>query len=266
MYHGLLVVFFVTRVNSDTEAGSFEVFARNSDSDAWTKKDVFTNKNQFVQFKNYEKNKQYRIIISKQQNKDTMEVKDINFIQHLGRTLGSESFYKVTGTKLLEPAITNAGRFWAVRGWMLGIIEKPSRNYILKLLVTPKGKVTDWNNILRVRDNPQTTSSVSLGDRNPYFGFPPNSYTANVSVQDASGTKNLNSVNGFETDKESAVVIKVIGDKLEVFVDGVSKGSTQALLKNRSSYDNFYVFAGQKHTKAAKVLIKDMQWTNVEVE
>merc|ERR1712084_155433 len=117
-----------------------------------------------IMFNNHNSYFEYRLIFFKKANSNKIEISDCNIINMITSSLAAVTYYKITDTMLFSPSTLQARK-----GFMIGMINYPSKNFIVSLNITPLGKISNGSsNIYLFRDD---TTSISPG-----LDFTPNTY------------------------------------------------------------------------------------------
>merc|ERR1712084_143976 len=110
---------------------------------------AFNNHNEFVE---------YRLIFFKQANTKKLEISDCNIINMITSSLAAITYYKITNTMLFSPSTLQPKR-----GFMIGMINYPSKNFIVSVNISFLGKTDyDFSNIYSFKDDP-TSAEMQLG-------------------------------------------------------------------------------------------------------
>merc|ERR1712183_640517 len=117
---------------------------------------VFNNHNEFVE---------YRLIFFKKASTEKLEISDCNIINMITSSLAAITYYKITNTMLFSPSTVQPKE-----GFVIGMINYPSKNFMVSLNITPLGKNSDYSNIYVFKDYPYS------GHRQPGLSFMPNTY------------------------------------------------------------------------------------------
>merc|ERR1712194_601337 len=120
-----------------------------------------------IMFNNYNSFFEYRLTIKKKANTNKVEISDYDIISKITSTLATETHYKLTGTQLFSPSTLQPKK-----GFVIGMVNNPSKNFMVILNILPLGKVGGYTNMYGFRDDPKETSNYqTLGDRQPHLGF-----------------------------------------------------------------------------------------------
>merc|ERR1712183_808968 len=101
---------------------------------------MFNNPNSFFE---------YRLMFMKKARTKKLEISDCNIINMITSSLAAETYYKITDTMLFSPSTVQPKK-----GFVIGMINNPSKNYMISVNITPLGKVSTYSNIYRFKDDP----------------------------------------------------------------------------------------------------------------
>merc|ERR1712084_146127 len=201
---------------------------------------AFNNHNEFVE---------YRLIFFKQANTKKLEISDCNIINMITSSLAAITYYKITGTMLFSPSTLQPKR-----GFMIGMINYPSKNFIVTLNITPLGKISNGSsNIYLFRDD---TTSFSPG-----LDFTPNTYQLYTFYQNGPMYASAPPY-GLTENVEHTVATKVLGDVMTLYVDGQVEATTAVKYADRGDFTKLYAFVS--YFAPANVVVKGLRFINLK--
>merc|ERR1712125_42416 len=123
------------------------------------------------------------------------------------------------------------------RGFVIGMINYPSKNFIVSVNVTPRGKSDYWStNIYSFKDDPTSE------DMQPVLDFKPNSYMISSVIFVNGRYISASNQNSLTQNVAYTVTTKVLGDDITLYVDGKVVGTNIVNYADRGDFTKLYAF------------------------
>merc|ERR1712151_675906 len=245
--------------NESFHPSEIRIMAKDKVGDPWTpihkkstlwagndvkKQIVFNNPNSFLE---------YRLVFMKKGSKKKLEIADCDIINRIISSLTAETYYKITGTMLFSPSTVQIKR-----GFVIGMINNPSKNYMVSLNIIPRGKVSSYSNIYSFKDDP-TSGYGQLG-----LDFRPNSYKIDSWMYDTIGFKSVTTQNSLTQNNEYTVATKVFGDYMTLYVDGAVVATTEVKYADRKDFTKLYALVSNNMDPPANAEVKGLRFINLK--
>merc|ERR1712151_608414 len=208
-----------------------------------------------IMFNNPKSYFEYQLTLKKKANSNKLEISDCDLLKKFISPLAVETYYKLKNIHLFRPSIVQPKK-----GFMIGMVNNPSRNFIVGLKILPLGKIDDLSNIYVFKHK---ILGVLIG-KHPSLNFLPDSYKFASSFMDQEGTRLIEANQDSLTEGvESTVVTKVIGEKMTLYVDGQVVGATEVRYFDRPDFTTLYAFVSDDSLSPAHVTIKNLRFMSV---
>ena len=198
---------------------------------------------------------EYRLVFMKKGSKKKLEIADCDIINRIISSLTAETYYKITGTMLFSPSTVQPKE-----GFVFGMINNPSKNYMVSLNIIPRGMVSgnDYSNIYYFKDDP-TSGNAQLG-----LDFTPNSYKIDSWMYDTIGFKSVTTQNSLTENVEHTVATKFLGDYMTLYVNGTLVATTEVKYADRKDFTKLYAFVRHNGYAPANVVVKGLRFINLK--
>merc|ERR1712151_1244008 len=245
--------------NESFHPSEIRIMAKDKVGDPWTpihkestlwagndvkKQIVFNNPNSFLE---------YRLMFMKKANSKKLEISDCDIINRIISSLTAETYYKITNTMLFSPSTVQPKR-----GFVIGMINYPSKNFIISVNITPLGTISqNPTYIYSFKDYPSSInrqpglflnkniiySWLMVSPRSIYLSTPPISLAENV---------------------EYTVATKVLGDDITLYVDGQVIATETFYYADRVDFSKLYAFVSDNGDAPANVVVKGLRFINLK--
>merc|ERR1712151_245924 len=203
-----------------------------------------------IMFNNLNSYFEYRLQFRKKRSAEKLEISDCNIINMITSSLAAVTYYKITNTMLFSPSTVQPKR-----GFMIGMINYPSKNFIVSVNISLLGKTDyDFSNIYSFKDDP-TSAEMQLGlqlNEKEYkiYGWVADEYAF--------------SQNSLAENVAYTVTTKVLGDYMTLYVDGTVVATTEVKYADRADFTKLYAFVSEYGEGPANVVVKGLRFINLK--
>merc|ERR1712151_813688 len=253
--------------NESFHPSKIRIMARNEVHESWThiheestlwagreekKQIMFNNHNSFFE---------YRLMFMKKPNTKKLEIADCNIINMITSSLAAVTYYKITDTMLFSPSTVKPKQ-----GFMIGMVNNPSKNFIISLNITPRGMNSyAYSNIYTFKDDPIS------GNKQSGLSFGANSYRIDSVMKvkygfERYGFKSISAPNqnSLAQNVESTVATKLLGDDMTLYVNGIVVGTRTVNYAYRFDSNKLYAFVSNNLYAPANAEIKGLRFINLK--
>merc|ERR1712151_1072732 len=250
----------ITSGDESYHPSKIRIEARNEVHESWThiheestlwaggeekKQIMFNNHNSFFE---------YRLMFMKKPNTKKLEIADCNIINMITSSLAAVTYYKITDTMLFSPSTVKPKQ-----GFMIGMVNNPSKNFIISLNITPRGMNSyAYSNIYTFKDDPTS------GNKQSGLSFIPNTYKINSWMIVYPRFIHVSTEISLTENDEYTVATKVLGDYMTFYVNGQVIGTTAVNYADRADFTKLYAFVSDNTVAPANAVVKGLRFINLK--
>ena len=201
---------------------------------------------------------EYRLVFMKKASTKKLEISDCDIINRIISSLTAETYYKITGTMLFSPSTVQPKE-----GFVIGMVNNPSKNFMVSVNITPRGKVSgyDYSNIYCFRDDP-----TQSGIHNALLGLDVGelAYQIYSWINGPHGYKEAFFLNSLAENVTYAVATKVFGDYMTLYVDGAVVATTEVKYADRKDFTKLYALVSNNMDPPANADVKGLRFINLK--
>merc|ERR1712151_1230102 len=207
-----------------------------------------------IMFNNHNSFFEYRLIFFKKANSNKIEISDCDIINMITSSLAAVTYYKITDTMLFSPSTVKPNK-----GFMMGMNNNPSKNFIISLNITPRGMNSyAYSNIYTFKDDPTS------GNKQSGLSFIPNTYKINSWMIVYPRFIDVSTEISLTENDEYTVATKVLGDYMTFYVNGQVIGTTAVNYADRADFTKLYAFVSDNTVAPANAVVKGLRFINLK--